>query len=378
MKIGLFNYSDNSGGAARATYRIHKSLLKQGYNSTLYVNNKFLKDSSVKNIPYILDRNLYKIRTNLISKFIKITNPGIKSYYSLSLLSSNWPKFINDSDLDLVHLNWLNGEMMSIEDIAKITKPIVWTFHDMWPFLGSEHLSNNFNSLDFKNFEEKNFIYKIRHLNEWTYFRKKKSWTKPIHVITPSRWLEKCVKESELMNNWPIETIPHPIDVKFWKPDLKDNSRKNIGIDRNKIVLTFGADGGTEAYNKGFDLLLNSLEKIKDFDKNLILCIFGDEKKNKIINKFPVINFGKITNDEKLREIYRATDLLIVPSRSESFCQVALEAQSCGVPVLAFAVGGLLDIIKDDVTGYLVEPYDTNNFSLKIINFIKNKKIILI
>ena len=175
MKIGLFNYSDNSGGAARATYRIHKSLLKQGYNSTLYVNNKFLKDSSVKNIPYILDRNLYKIRTNLISKFIKITNPGIKSYYSLSLLSSNWPKFINDSDLDLVHLNWLNGEMMSIEDIAKITKPIVWTFHDMWPFLGSEHLSNNFNSLDFKNFEEKNFIYKIRHLNEWTYFRKKKS-----------------------------------------------------------------------------------------------------------------------------------------------------------------------------------------------------------
>ena len=43
MKIGLFNYSDNLGGAARATFRIHKSLLNEGYNSTLYVNKKIRK-----------------------------------------------------------------------------------------------------------------------------------------------------------------------------------------------------------------------------------------------------------------------------------------------------------------------------------------------
>ena len=48
MKVGLFNYSDNSGGAARATYRIHQSLLNEGCNSILYVNKKTIKENSIK------------------------------------------------------------------------------------------------------------------------------------------------------------------------------------------------------------------------------------------------------------------------------------------------------------------------------------------
>ena len=61
-------------------------------------------------------------------------------------------------------------------------------------------------------------------------------------------------------------------------------------------------------------------------------------------------------------------------SRQESFCQVALEAQSCGVPVVAFSVGGLKDIIEHNITGYLIKPFDVESFSLSIKNFINNKK----
>ena len=45
-----------------------------------------------------------------------------------------WPKLINASDCDIVNLHWINGEMLSIKDIAKIKKPIVWTLHDMCTF----------------------------------------------------------------------------------------------------------------------------------------------------------------------------------------------------------------------------------------------------
>ena len=374
MKIGLFNYSDNLGGAARATSRIHKSLLNEEYNSTLYVNKKNTKDNSIKTSPHIIDRSFNNIRTNLISKFIKITNPKIKSYNSLSILPSSWPKFINSSDIDLVHLNWINAEMISIEDIAKIEKPMIWTFHDMWPFLGSQHLSNNAKFIDIKKFENKNFLDKIYNLNEWTYYRKKKSWIKPIQIVTPSRWMEECVKQSELMNNWPVETIPHPIDTDFWKPDQKENSKELLGINSDKTILVYGADGGIKSFNKGFDLLLKSLEKLEKYHKDLVLCIFGDKTNIKPKLNFPVINFGKITEDKKLRQIYRAADLCIVPSRQESFCQVALEAQSCGVPVVAFSVGGLKDIIEHNITGYLIKPFDVESFSLNIKNFINNKK----
>jgi len=60
---------------------------------------------------------------------------------------------------------------------------------------------------------------------------------------------------------------------------------------------------------------------------------------------------------------YRAADLVIVPSRSESFGLVALEAAACGVPVVASAVGGLLNIVHDGVTGWLVEGRDPERYA---------------
>ena len=176
------------------------------------------------------------------------------------------------------------------------------------------------------------------------------------------------------MENWPVETIPHPIDVDFWSPDIKEKSRKLLGIDNDKVVLLYGADGGVKSYNKGFDLLLKSLEKIKHHHKDLILCIFGQDVKIETNMNFTVINLGKIIKDEKMRQIYNASDLCVVPSRQEAFCQVALEAQSCGIPVLAFSVGGLKDILEHKTTGYLIEPFNTESFALSIKNFIENNK----
>jgi len=50
-------------------------------------------------------------------------------------------KKINSSDADIVHLHWVQGEMLSISDINKIKKPIIWSLHDMWGFCGAEHIS---------------------------------------------------------------------------------------------------------------------------------------------------------------------------------------------------------------------------------------------
>jgi D-inositol-3-phosphate glycosyltransferase len=63
-----------------------------------------------------------------------------------------------------------------------------------------------------------------------------------------------------------------------------------------------------------------------------------------------------------LSTFYRAADVVLVPSRSESFGLVALEAAACGVPVVATGVGGLLNLIEDGKTGFLVPGRDLDQF----------------
>ena len=67
-----------------------------------------------------------------------------------------------------------------------------------------------------------------------------------------------------------------------------------------------------------------------------------------------------------LSSYYRAADLVVVPSRSESFGLVALEAAACGIPVVASAVGGLLNIVHDGVTGLLVDGRDPARYARAI------------
>ncbi|WP_437099920.1 D-inositol-3-phosphate glycosyltransferase [Streptomyces narbonensis] len=69
---------------------------------------------------------------------------------------------------------------------------------------------------------------------------------------------------------------------------------------------------------------------------------------------------------EQLADWYRAADVLVVPSRSESFGLVALEAQACGTPVLAAAVGGLPTAVRDGVTGLLVHGHDPVEYARRL------------
>ncbi|MFE6713217.1 D-inositol-3-phosphate glycosyltransferase [Streptomyces sp. NPDC057695] len=69
---------------------------------------------------------------------------------------------------------------------------------------------------------------------------------------------------------------------------------------------------------------------------------------------------------ERLADWYRAADVLVVPSRSESFGLVALEAQACGTPVLAAAVGGLPTAVRDGVTGLLVQGHDPREYARRL------------
>jgi len=375
MKVIHINTSD-TGGAGRAVYRLHKSLTKIGLNSEMWVNTSNNKDSSVKSPNNIKSKFLSLLRRNLkktLMMFVKTKNPIL---HSPSFLPSSWVKKINSSDADIVNLHWVQHEMLSVSDISKIKKPLVWTLHDMWGFCGAEHVS-------WDNRWKEGYDYHNRlknengfDINRWTWVRKVKYWKKPIKIIAPSIWLKRCVNESKLMRGWPCKTIPNTIDTNFWKPTIKYLARRSLNFSQKSYILAFGSSNAIQEPHKGFDLLLEALQKIKKEKLiNLELVIFGQKKISRSIQlDIPFYNIGFLKNVD-LKELYNAVDAVVVPSRLEAFGQIASEASACETPVIAFNTSGLKDIVIHKVTGYLAKQFDVEDLSKGIVWVLENSEI---
>jgi glycosyltransferase involved in cell wall biosynthesis len=180
-----------------------------------------------------------------------------------------------------------------------------------------------------------------------------------MQIITPSRWLAQCAKESVLMRDWPIAVIPNTLDTNVWEPIDKTLARQLLKLPLNVPLMLFGAIGGTKDKNKGFDLLLEALGHLRGEMLGIELMIFGQlAPKNPIDLGFTTRYMGHLHDDVSLRLIYSAADVMVVPSRQEAFGQTASEAHACGTPVVAFNTTGMLDIVEHKKTGYLAKAYD--------------------
>jgi glycosyltransferase involved in cell wall biosynthesis len=371
VRIIHLSYADIRGGAPRATYRIHQSLLKQGIHSRLWVNEKKLDDWTVENLNNKIGKVLNKLRHGAIKySLVKMLKTENKIIHSPSVLPSNWVKHINNSDADIVHLHWIQGEMLSIKDISKIKKPIVWTLHDMWAFCGAEHYTNDNRCRDGYYSNNRPNYESGFDLNRWTWNRKKKYWNKPIQIVTPSAWLAKCVNKSALMKNWHVSVIPYPIDTDQWTPIDKMNARQLLNLSPDANLILFGAVGGGKDPRKGYDLLLSALKylKVDKKIKKIELVVFGQSKpKSQPDLGFPVHYSGHLYDDISLSALYSAADVMVVPSRQDNLPNTAVEAQACGTPVVSFDIGGLPDIIEHQKTGYLAKAFDTRDLANGII-----------
>lgn len=375
MKILHISYSDNKGGASRAAIRIHQSLLKKKINSHFQVCIKNKSPKKFKNVihPNLLN-NLINLSKSAIESLISnLFKNGKLSKNSISLFSSQRFKRINASQYDIIHLHWINGETISIEDIGKIKKPVVWTLQDMWPFTGSEHYT-------FKNFwvKKNKFIKKKFFFNfdisNYTFERKKKCWKNKIYIVGSSRWITKSAKESLLMNKNPSITINNTLDTNFWKPISKKKSKEYFKIPHKTRVIGFSSLGNNNHFLKGKDLLCSAINNIKYKQKKIAILSIGDSNNiNGLNNNLEIFNNQRIENDSELKKFYNALDLIVVPSRMEAFGQVASEAISCGVPVVSFNVGGLKDIVVHKKNGYLAKSFDINDLT-KGMEYILNLK----
>lgn len=376
MKVLHISQSDTVGGAARAAYRLHRAQRKFGIDSRMLVRGKKTDDYTVIGPDSKTEQALNLLRTQFGRQLNRLQKNENKNFHSGDWLPSRWAEKINISDIDVVNLHWVAGETMSIEDIGRIKKPIVWTLHDMWPFCGTEHVTEYDQHARWKlgyRTDNRGPLDRGLDLDRLAWLRKKRAWQQVMHIVAPSRWMAECARDSALFKNQPVCVIPNVLDTSVYQPLNKMFCRNALGLPKDKKIILFGAMGGGKDYNKGYDLLINALAHLSTkIDVDKVVCVIFGQSEPEVKPELPFSTqwVGHIHDDVTLALLYNSATVMVVPSRIESFGQTASESQACGTPVVAFNTTGLKDLIEHMQTGYLADEFNPVDLSNGIDYFL--------
>jgi D-inositol-3-phosphate glycosyltransferase len=167
-----------------------------------------------------------------------------------------------------------------------------------------------------------------------------------------------------------IEIVAPAVDHAFFAPGNRAQARRALALPGDKPMLLFV---GRIQPLKGLDVAVQTLALA---DRGAFLVVVGGpsgpEGEQELVRVQGLVadlglservRFVPPQRHELLSTFYRAADVCLVPSRSESFGLVALEAAACGTPVVASAVGGLRTLVDHGRTGFLVEGRDPERFA---------------
>lgn len=370
MRVVHLGSSARHGGAAIASYRLHKGLRSLGVDSMMLVDKLTQPEEHIIGP----SGNLNKLTARLSPKLDRI--PGRFSALPLDRLSSSWLpdrlyNRVNALHPDILNLHWMNDGFMRIETLPRFRQPIVWTLHDMWPFAGGEHYVGE--SIRYKEgytAQNRPAAETGLDVNRWVWQRKRKSWSKMTNLVlaAPSRWMADCARESALFGHFRIDVLPNGIDHERFLPMDHAVARRILGLPEDKKLILYGAGSATSDKRKGFHLLVDALKgletRVNPLDYELV--VFGSSSGD---NSFEMKThyLGNLHDEISMALVYAAADVFVAPSLEDNLPNTVLESLSCGTPVVAFNIGGIPDMVSHEKNGFLASPFDPVELTLGLL-----------
>ena len=342
---------DTNGGAARAASALHQAMLGEGVDSRFRTaeGRRFLVASQ-------LDRQLWRLQRS----------PTV-TWRSTARFGSLGADEINRTSADVVNLHWVTNGFLSVKEIGRIAKPVVWSLYDMWPFTGTEHYGADTPDARWRTGYTKANRPSDESgpdLDRTTWEAKRRHWVRPMHIVPASSWLTDSARSSALMGSWPIHRVPHVVDSEAFSPMPSEEARAQLGLPPGVPLVLFLASAGIHDTRKGFDLLEQALPAVRRDHPDMAVVVVGPvDDAYSSPSGTQLIWHGPVQGDAALRLLYCAADVTAVPSREDNMPLTAMEATTCGRPVVAFDIGGLPDIVRHHQTGYLASPFDTDQLA---------------
>jgi len=260
---------------------------------------------------------------------------------------------------DIVHCHNLHSYYFNLKTLVKIVrqKPVVWTMHDMWPL--TAHCAHSFGGEVKNGFFQcpnKTIFPPIAWHNEKHLENLKRKVYREVnfHIVTPSDWLKDKVSQSVLRDK-PTSLVYNGVDIDVFKPQIKARARAELGLPPDKKIILSVIKKGQSNPWKGPDYLAAAITRYHNNPDIAFVNIGSD------------IPFVK--SQTTLAKYYSAADILLYPSIADNCPLVVLEAQACGLPVVAFRTGGIPEIIEHEKTGYITDYRNLDDLK-RGINFI--------
>ncbi|REJ93516.1 MAG: glycosyltransferase [Planctomycetota bacterium] len=394
MIVDHFN-AGLAGGAAIAARRIHDSLRDLGVDSRYWHfarRQTEALDASYRRVawPQLADGRLAslanrvqgRLRRNLNKFVARRSLAGRPEGYELFTLPRAGWKTPHDEQTfagQVLHLHWLGNALDYPSFFATVPDdlPIVWTLHDMNPLTGGCHYAagcENFRSgcgncpqlgrcgprdLSARSFEIKEAALVGKNL----------------HIVAVGKWLERLARTAPLTAAArSFQTIHCGLDLEVLRPGDRAAARRSFDLPSDCTVVGFGADS-IDHRRKGLRELLAALSMLKTDKKTVGLVFGGGELPGTTVGNVEVRNVGFIAAKDRLAEMYAAMDLFAMPSLEEAFGMTGLEAMACGVPVVGFDTGGIIDYVRPRETGLLARVGDAADLATNLETLVDNPQL---
>lgn len=338
MKVVHIMTTD-AGGAGHAACRLHAGLLKLGVESSVLCRKQTSSGAGIvcDGLPPLRRQIMRLLRCRGTKPAMRAFAAGVSQPYELftpplSEFSPENHELVRRADI--VHLHWVADYVNYPTFFTRVKKPVVWTLHDMNPFLGGFHYASDET--------------RIRHPLDQRFKALKTRLLQAapdLTVVSPSQWLADCSAASDAFKGRPHHAIPNGIDLHAFAPVPRDEARRQFGIPPGGRVLLFIAHPGPNAHRKGMDLLATAAPHFHAMGFHVCgIGSFGSPH----IREIP-----PMYETSRLAALYSAADFLILPSREDNLPNTMLEAMACGTPVIATPAGGMKEFVRDAENGVL-------------------------
>ena len=363
MRYVLVSDVENRGGAGIAAARLANAMVARGHDVHWVTARSDGRTHAWHSVPYHP-----AAPRRALGRLARRAPAGVRWRLHDALVTRPLRRILDELAPEVVNLHNLHGArwQVGVLDAVPESARVLWTLHDMWTLTGRCAYA----------YECRQFLRGCTATcptpHEYPALEPgliATAWADRVEAlrrrpdvvaVAPSRWLAREAMAG-LWGGHEVAHVPNSVPSDSYFPVPRHQARAALGLDDRDRVVVVMAEKLAER-RKGWSYLQAALEQMRAPELRLLLVGEGGSQVD-VSPPHRVIALGRVDEVEHQRLILSAAEALVHPAPVDNLPKVVLEAMACGLPTVAFDVGGLPDLVRPGLTGWLADEVSAEALS---------------